>query len=269
MKRVFEEIEAELNRAKAKLSGEAVRAALRHVYEHKSIDELRTGIIQTAAMCVRALEELPESKPELMGVSIKTDSSLPPDTFVLKSDSKPEPINGCVQGYAPGSVCKFCPTKGCKSRRYCSKEIPEFERAVQLEPEEKNCGNCQPSGNCIENDENYCCNWAEKSCVNCKFNKSRATTCTDCYENSLWQPKPAEPHGWEQRWINEFAGHPGYTVEIEDFIRAEIERAREGEKEATIKYINKAIGTFPSEEFDTILSAMKLDIEQNKHRSEE
>ena len=42
----------------AEESGEAVRAALNHVYHGGSIDEVRTELVQTAAMCIRMLENL-------------------------------------------------------------------------------------------------------------------------------------------------------------------------------------------------------------------
>ena len=44
----------------AEESGEAVRAALNHVYHGDDISELRKELIQTAAMCVRCLEKMEE-----------------------------------------------------------------------------------------------------------------------------------------------------------------------------------------------------------------
>ena len=41
-------------------SGEAVRAALNHVYHGEDISELRKELIQTAAMCIRCLEQMEE-----------------------------------------------------------------------------------------------------------------------------------------------------------------------------------------------------------------
>ena len=42
----------------AEESGEAVRAALNHVYHGGSIDEVRIELVQTAAMCIRMLNNL-------------------------------------------------------------------------------------------------------------------------------------------------------------------------------------------------------------------
>ena len=42
----------------AEESGEAVRAALNHVYHGGAIDEVRTELVQTAATCIRALDNL-------------------------------------------------------------------------------------------------------------------------------------------------------------------------------------------------------------------
>lgn len=72
-KKIVEEIEDELNRAKwkhpvfprgvvsqtaimAEEAGEAIRAANNYSYESGSIEDWRTELIQTAAMCVRILE---------------------------------------------------------------------------------------------------------------------------------------------------------------------------------------------------------------------
>lgn len=44
----------------AEESGEAVRAALNHVYHGEDINELRKELIQTAAMCVRCLQNMGE-----------------------------------------------------------------------------------------------------------------------------------------------------------------------------------------------------------------
>lgn len=41
----------------AEESGEVVRAALNHVYHKESWDDVLVEIIQTAAMCVRMIEE--------------------------------------------------------------------------------------------------------------------------------------------------------------------------------------------------------------------
>ncbi len=73
----YAEIEKELVRAKRKHpnypkdifvqlaimqeeAGEVTRAVLHYKYENGSIDNVREELIQTAAMCVRMLENLPE-----------------------------------------------------------------------------------------------------------------------------------------------------------------------------------------------------------------
>ena len=48
----------------AEESGEAVRAALHCVYENRSIEHLKTELIQTAAMCVRMLLDIEKRKGE-------------------------------------------------------------------------------------------------------------------------------------------------------------------------------------------------------------
>jgi NTP pyrophosphatase (non-canonical NTP hydrolase) len=71
----IKEIQQELNSAKlqhpywpddpihavaimAEESGEAVRAVLNHVYEGRDLNDVKTELIQTAAMCLRCLESL-------------------------------------------------------------------------------------------------------------------------------------------------------------------------------------------------------------------
>ena len=46
----------------AEESGEAVRAALNHIYHGGDVDEVRTELIQTAATCLRALEHIDGGK---------------------------------------------------------------------------------------------------------------------------------------------------------------------------------------------------------------
>jgi len=46
----------------AEESGEAVRAALNHVYHNGALSEVRTELVHTAATCLRALEHLEEHK---------------------------------------------------------------------------------------------------------------------------------------------------------------------------------------------------------------
>lgn len=40
-------------------SGEAIRAAIQYEYEVGKIDNVRKELIQTAAMCIRAIDNLP------------------------------------------------------------------------------------------------------------------------------------------------------------------------------------------------------------------
>lgn len=73
MQKIINEVLNELKKAKEKYpewpddkihqvaimaeeSGEAVRAALNHVYHNEHISEYRTELLQTAAMCIRCLE---------------------------------------------------------------------------------------------------------------------------------------------------------------------------------------------------------------------
>lgn len=41
-------------------SGESIRAALNHIYEGGSLEDLKKELVQTAAMCVRCLINLKE-----------------------------------------------------------------------------------------------------------------------------------------------------------------------------------------------------------------
>ena len=41
-------------------SGEAIRAALNHVYHGEPLDDVRVELIQTAAMCLRCLKNMGE-----------------------------------------------------------------------------------------------------------------------------------------------------------------------------------------------------------------
>jgi len=45
----------------AEESGEAVQAALNHVYHGDNLEKVKTELIQTGAMCIRALINLPEA----------------------------------------------------------------------------------------------------------------------------------------------------------------------------------------------------------------
>lgn len=74
-KNIIDQIKKELNRAKKKHpyfptdiihqvaimseeAGEAIRAALNHRYACDPLEEVRTELIQTAAMCIRCLENM-------------------------------------------------------------------------------------------------------------------------------------------------------------------------------------------------------------------
>ena len=71
----------------------------------------------------------------------------------------------------------------------------------------------------------------EKNCGNC-VNKTNwpmisHTPCNECYMASSWQPKPAEPQGWEQRFDKQFPHCGGaFQPTLSAFIRADIERVR-------------------------------------------
>jgi hypothetical protein len=93
------------------------------------------------------------------------------------------------------------------------KDLPESKP-------DKNCGNCINCGNCVNKVD-----WPMIS----------HTPCNECYMGSSWRPKTAEPQGWEQRLDKEFGflgddRHESCTViqDLKAFIRAEIERVREG-----------------------------------------
>lgn len=75
MEKIITEILTELKKAKEKYpewptdkihqvaimaeeAGESVRAALNHIYHNESISEYRTELLQTAAMCIRCLENI-------------------------------------------------------------------------------------------------------------------------------------------------------------------------------------------------------------------
>ena len=46
----------------AEESGESVRAALNHIYHKEPIEELKTELIHTAAMCIRNIEKIDEKE---------------------------------------------------------------------------------------------------------------------------------------------------------------------------------------------------------------
>jgi len=45
-------------------AGEAIRAALNHVYHDAPIEELEAELVQTAAMCIRCLESIEEDRKQ-------------------------------------------------------------------------------------------------------------------------------------------------------------------------------------------------------------
>jgi len=128
----------------------------------------------------------------------------------------------------------------------------------------------------------------EKNCGNCAHNtKYPNPNCegTSCKETgySLWQPKPAEPQSWEQRICMAICSKEKHTSscemrtcnKVKSFIRAEIERVREEEKQLFIKTF-KALrdkGVSLNEKGSLELSKISMQdllyyFEQNKHRSE-
>lgn len=46
-------------------SGEAIRAALNHVYHGDDIEEVKKELIQTAAMCIRCIEWIDENNSQM------------------------------------------------------------------------------------------------------------------------------------------------------------------------------------------------------------
>ena len=108
-------------------------------------------------------------------------------------ESKPEPCDEnapCWVGECPHKVNGLCHAK----------RHDEIRRTIK--PEEKNCGNCAIDyKRCTQHERKYGCD--------------------------AWQPKAAEPQGWEQRFDKEFPHCGGaFKTSIKAFIRAEIERVR-------------------------------------------
>lgn len=83
-----------------------------------------------------------------------------------------------------------------------------------------------------------------------------------------WQPKPAEPQSWEQRYRS-LCEHiylpPEWVEKAIVLIRAEIERVREEEKRAVIKYL-EGDNPYSDLERGRVLHYKALDIKENKHR---
>lgn len=130
-----------------------------------------------------------------------------------------------------------------------SKNLPESKPMPA-----KSCDTCGASHIYCKtiSGEHYCADWQKKepenNCGNCNQNCIRPQM-TLCHNKHLWQPKAAEPQSWEQRYCNEICGECGtsgkacYTPARADacqeiaFIRAEIERVREEEKQAVIWFV--------------------------------
>lgn len=79
-------------------------------------------------------------------------------------------------------------------------------------------------------------------------------------ESKPEQPKPAEPQSWEQRLKTQFPDAYGEGP-LMAFIRAELERVREEEKQAVLKRIDQHYQSLG-------VQMVREDIEQNKHRRE-
>lgn len=106
-----------------------------------------------------------------------------------------------------------------------------------------------------------------KNCGNCALGKPFLATnriCAQCEKESEWQPKAAEPQGWEQRFDFEYRSFINQDFvfnQIKSFIRAELERVREEEKQAVLKRIDQHYQSLG-------VQMVREDIEQNRHRSE-
>jgi hypothetical protein len=110
-------------------------------------------------------------------------------------ESKPEPVNPCPFigkcGNENRNNCKCCNDDG------------HWYLYSEKEPE-KNCGNC--------------------GSLRCNICKKQSEPFT------FWQPKPAEPQGWEQRFNGKFSADfyamaTKHMDNVRAFIRAEIDRA--------------------------------------------
>lgn len=113
-----------------------------------------------------------------------------------------------------------------------------------------------------------CKDYAEKNCGNCDLDRNKCTVHERKYGCDAWQPKAAEPQEWEQRF-DAFYSEQGHLYDnhmcsqlydaTKSFIRAEIERVREEEKQAVVAFLR---GHWLMTDG---LAPMVGDIEQNKH----
>lgn len=99
----------------------------------------------------------------------------------------------------------------------------------------------------------------EKNCGNCGAGHTGCKTSHGKAYCGDWQPAPAEPQGWEQRLKAQFPDAYGEGP-LMSFIRSEIERVREEEKQAVLKRIDQHYQSLG-------VQMVREDIEQNRHRS--
>jgi Zn-finger protein len=105
----------------------------------------------------------------------------------------------------------------------------------------------------------------EKNCGNCRYDGADCSRRNFCCAG--WQPKAAETQEWEQMFNGKFSADfyamaTKHMDNVRAFIRAEIERVREEEKQAIVAFLR---GHWLMTDG---LAPMAGDIEQNRHRSE-
>jgi hypothetical protein len=101
----------------------------------------------------------------------------------------------------------------------------------------------------------------EKNCGNCGAGHTGCKTEPGKTYCSAWQPKPAEPQGWEQRLKAQFPDAYGGGP-LMAFIRAEIERVREEEKQKLLDFLAH------KRKFSKIIEASCRQIEQDRRGGE-